>query len=125
MNITITLKEKDVASVFGEVIEHRLHSNFSNESLKKAGVPNVKELTETLLNDSKFMKKLMKQVTDFLNDEACNALLNELYDADIPVIDKYSDLADKVETNDKEVKAITKATAFLKSKGYDIKKTKG
>ena len=125
MNINISLKEKDVASIFGEVIEHRLHSNFSNETLKKAGVPNVKELTATLLNDSKFMKKLMKQVTDLLNDEACNMLLNELYDADIPVIEKYSDLADNIETNDKEVKAIAKATALLKSKGYDIKKTKG
>lgn len=122
MEFTVTIKDKELDSILSEVIDHRLHGNFKTESLKKAGVPTVKEVAKLLLQDTKFMKKLIKRVTDNLNSEATESLLNELYDSEIPLIDKYADRAEDIETNDKEVQAIVKATNLLKSKGYDVKK---
>lgn len=85
MQLTINIKDKDIARALQYALESSIYEDWSPEVLKRAGVPKKAELVKQILADEKVMAVFAKRAADFLDGDY---MYDIFQDIDIPQLTK-------------------------------------
>lgn len=124
MKIQIQIKKKVLETAIKEAIHNALHSNFKQETLEKAKIPTLKQLTRQILKNPKILKEYKKQLTARFQEEVVEETLHIVHQIDLPKVHEYAQDAQIFERVENNAKSIQNAEKFLKSKGYTVTKPK-
>lgn len=111
MQITVNIKDKDIAEALENRVQWDVMDEFSEEALKAAGVTEASAI-KALREDAKFMANLEKQLTRTLTDFVDEVLMDCVSDVESPALKKLGTQLRKAEDAvDKKAAAEKKAQA--------------
>ena len=140
MQITVTIKDKDLKQWVTELADYTL-DNYDDQTRKIAKAPSVATLTKQIMADEKYMAALQKKIAKTMQDNADEFLIDDVMDTYCPtvnalevVLGKAQEEARKKEEaqrqlmkqlaeSEAEAAMVNRMVAALKKAGYKVEKS--
>lgn len=139
MQITITIKDKDIKTCIAEMADYTL-SNYDDKTRKIARAPSVAALTKAIMADEKYMANVQRRITNTIQTLANDHIYEDILDADCPTTaalevqldaaQEQSRMAEEAErqkmaeivAQEAEAAMVNRMVSALKKAGYRVEK---